>query len=190
MTSSDGSRATQAVNAFAGFLGLAGSTAIIIGIFRASTVVDENDARWWFLGGGLCLVAALFLLVAYYLLHPMLAGWDARRKSRLAQVRATRTDLRPSPAALPSGRVTVHTARYGTNAPGGNWADVTLHVRGHLDPEGHLDFRATNGNLGGDPSPNLVKRLELVYSIDDEEQVSRGYSESERVTLPELSGEA
>lgn len=74
-------------------------------------------------------------------------------------------------------------AQYGADTDSeSNFADVTEVVQ-KLIKEGRLDFIVTNANLGGDPSPNQLKRLEVDYQFGDSRQ-SVVVGEFERISLP------
>lgn len=58
----------------------------------------------------------------------------------------------------------VEVARYGARD---RFVDVTRFVRGARGDDGELDLLVNNGNLGGDPLPDVPKHLEVLFRIGD-----------------------
>jgi hypothetical protein len=58
----------------------------------------------------------------------------------------------------------VEVARYGQP---GRFVDVTRRVQMARGRDGDLDFLVTNDNLGGDPAPNVPKRLDVLFRMGD-----------------------
>ncbi|MBI5081456.1 MAG: hypothetical protein HZB17_09170 [Chloroflexi bacterium] len=70
-------------------------------------------------------------------------------------------------------------ARYGL---GDKWLDVSNLLRSKIK-DGNLQVNITNEELGGDPVPNSIKRLEITYSLGGE-TLSRIDVESETLIIP------
>ena len=69
--------------------------------------------------------------------------------------------------------LTIVSARYGADE---GWRDVAAHLSGKIRDE-KLIIGVTNQELGGDPAPDVPKRLELTYSYG-----GRNYSKTVRET--------
>lgn len=149
-----------------------------IGAFVASTMTNENDARWWFLAAGFCLVAAVFTWLSYFVVHPAFVKAEARRAITLKQARKTKAEAR-SPTGL-----AVHAALYGTEERPDDWAGVTEYVQAQI-ADGQLDFMVENELLGGDPAGGLPKVLRISYQTRwMHEAKKEEFAEHTRVVLP------
>ncbi|MEO0468273.1 MAG: hypothetical protein AAF206_01535 [Bacteroidota bacterium] len=70
-------------------------------------------------------------------------------------------------------------AVYGSDNAG---ADVTERVR-ELTVTGNDDITISNGNLGGDPVPNVKKRLAVIYQLPTGQVLSRTGEEGTTIDL-------
>jgi hypothetical protein len=89
---------------------------------------------------------------------------------------------------LPSARapaLEVRSAVYGQQGRDnpGSGATITDHVRS-LARDGHLDFVADNGTLGGDPYEGSPKSLWIEYRVGNGPVQSRTIDEGDSVDLP------
>jgi len=76
----------------------------------------------------------------------------------------------------------VEVARYGQ---GDRFVDVTRFVRAARTGDGELELVAVNENLGGDPLPNVPKRLDVLFRIGDR-LLAVSVPENERLFAPVL----
>ena len=76
----------------------------------------------------------------------------------------------------------VEVARYGQ---GDRFVDVTRYVRTARRGDGELDFLVINENLGGDPLPNVPKRLDVLFRIGDR-RLAVSVPENEHLFAPVL----
>lgn len=146
------------------FLGL-GAAFVSVAIYRDT--IDQYSSGWY-LAAGLAFVAAVFLAVAYFGIHPAIVALDARRTSKLESARSAR-----SPSAV-AGGLQITKATYG--ATEGNM-DVTEHVAS-LVSDGQLRVPVTNAEFGTDPAPMVPKILIVEY---------RHHGKAESVTFHENS---
>lgn len=75
---------------------------------------------------------------------------------------------------------TILYAKYGVN---NSWMDVAPVLRAKIQ-DGKLQISVTNEQLGGDPAPGVVKKMELTYLYNGR-TYSKTISETEMVSLPE-----
>jgi hypothetical protein len=72
-------------------------------------------------------------------------------------------------------------AKYGAN---NGWMDVAPVLRAKIK-DGKLQISVTNEELGGDPTPGVVKKLEVTY-VYRGQTYSKTIPETEMLSLPEL----
>jgi hypothetical protein len=83
---------------------------------------------------------------------------------------------------IPSGGesdLAILSAKYGAN---NDWMDVAPVLRAKIQ-NGKLKVSATNEELGGDPAPGVVKKLEVTY-LHSGRTYSKTLSETEMLSLP------
>lgn len=85
-----------------------------------------------------------------------------------------------SSSTLNNDNLTILSARYGAK---NGWMEVAPLLRAKIE-DGKLQVSATNEELGGDPTPGVVKKLEVTYSQDGR-TYSKTVSESKILSLPE-----
>jgi hypothetical protein len=77
--------------------------------------------------------------------------------------------------------LSILSAKYGVN---NSWMDVAPVLRAKMQ-DGKLQVSATNEELGGDPTPGVVKKLEVTF-LHKERIYSKTIPESEMLSLPEM----
>lgn len=86
------------------------------------------------------------------------------------------------PAILPEPQLTISSAKYG--ADGHSWRDVASVLSAKIQA-GTLRVSVTNTELGGDPAPNIKKKLEVIYSRGGR-TYQRTVPENETLSIPDI----
>ena len=136
----------------------------------------------WFVGAAATFAVALFVALAYFVIHPAIEALDNKRSTWLNAIRAARPEpilkarsrptqstmpIQPAELLIPEGAIVK--AEYGAEH---SWADVIGIVR---KAQGYGDsLMVTNDTMGGDPIVNTPKVLRLTYENGALVEVNEG----------------
>jgi hypothetical protein len=134
---------------------------VVIGAGAAAVLATVGESTknpaGWFVAAALSLGVPAFVAVIYFLVHPLFVAADRFRSAKLGNPTGTKVRKRK-----PRGPLVVERALYGA---GDAMADVTPIVAPLVSGD-LLTVAVTNEVLGGDPAPNVVKKLIIGYTLD------------------------